>query len=92
MTIEEALLRADEGLLGPISCKILAAEVRRLREELKNAGSLWQSANDCMRSERDRYREALTEISKPWRHKYAVEYVLQGCQEIARDALRGEEE
>ena len=43
-------------------------------------------------AERDRYREALTEISKPWRHKYAVEYVLQGWKEIARDALRGGEE
>ena len=40
MTIEEALLRADEGLLGPISCKILAAEVRRLREALERIALL----------------------------------------------------
>ena len=43
MTIEEALLRADEGLLGPISCKILAAEVRRLREALRSQREWWRN-------------------------------------------------
>ena len=90
MTIEQAMQCVEWGASDGYA-RVLADEVRRLRELLAlDAVTLRDMV--AVETERDRYREALTEISKPWRHKYAVEYILQDCQEIARDALRGGEE
>ena len=107
MTVDEAIRYVESTWVPGAAPTILAAEVRRLRTECpklideidrdynrKTNALIARHAKQlyAVVTERDRYLEALTEIAKPWGHEYAVEYVLQGCQEIARDALRGEEE